>query len=410
MLHSPHASEAAPRARSWWFACAVLFASIPPAMAFAHRSAPLFGTAAALLALAACAREGALPVLCRQAEAALLTRLGAAATVFLIYGALSIAWSPAPASSLYAYGEFLVAILAGFVLALSLPARAPRWLWILLAALAIGATWVLLIDLALGLPVRRAMGWRMNTFVYNRPALTLLVIAPPLLTALIEQRHRLLALAVAGFVAAAILQSESGAAKLGALVALGAYGAGRWLRPVALATATATIVLALALAPLAGDMLQRLLPSAAHQALATSNSQARVDIWRSFGAAVKYQPWFGAGFAPGSSFPDSPKVADLDPAYRTFLVAGHPHNGALQIWSELGAAGAFVAVLVLCLILRSLSGLPPASFAAGLAVFAAAAAVSFVGHGLWQGWWAASIGAAIVAIRMLAREERERAR
>jgi exopolysaccharide production protein ExoQ len=402
---SPAVSE---RARPLWWACAAVFACMPPAMAFAHRSAPLFVTLATVLALMACAREGSLPALAGEAKASLRTPLGAAALVFLLYAALSLVWSPARGKSLYAYGELILPLGASFVLALTLPERAPRWLWLLLGLFAVGATLVLLIDLSLGLPVRRAMRWRMNTFVYNRPALTLLVMAPPLITALAMQGRRWLGLIVAFFLAVAIFQSESGAAKLGLLVALGAYTVARWHRAAALAIATAAVVAAVALAPVTGQIMRRAMPAAAHQALAASSSQTRVDVWRSFGAAVREQPWLGAGFSPGPAFTNSPGAAAIDSAYQFFLKAGHPHNGALQIWSELGAIGAFLALLVLCLILRGLSGLPPATFAAAVATMAAATAASLVGHGLWQGWWPAAIGAAIVCVLMLRRLEEEK--
>jgi O-Antigen ligase len=379
-------------------------------MAFAHRSAPLFATLAAVLALLACHREGSLRGLLEQAKASLLSPLGVAALAFLLYALVSIAWSPARGRSLYAYGEFILSLLAGFALALTLPRRAPRWLWILLALFAVGATLVVLIDLFLGLPVRRTMGWRMNTFIYNRPALTLLVVAPPLLTALLEQGRRWVTVLAAVFIAAAILQSESGAAKLGLVIAAASYAIARWSRPAALAAATAGIVAAVVLAPVTGQIMRRAMPASAHQALATSSSQARVDIWRGFGAAVQKQPWFGAGFAPGPAFQQSQGALAVDPAYRFFLQVGHPHNGALQIWSELGAVGAFLALLVLCLVLRGLSGLPPASFASAIAVIAAATSASLVGHGLWQGWWPTAIGAAIVCVLMLRGQEKEKAR
>jgi O-antigen ligase len=399
---------AADRARSLWWGCAVVFACMPPAMAFAHRSAPLFVTLAAVLALLACLREGSLAALLDAANAALRMPLGMAALAFLLYAALSIAWSPAPGVSLYAYGELILPLAAGFVLALTLPERAPRWLWLLLGLFATGACLVLLIDLSLGLPVRRAMAWRMNTFVYNRPALTLLVMAPPLVTALAIKGRKSLALTVAVFLAAAIFQSESGAAKLGLVVALGAYALARWSRAAALAGASAAVVAAVALAPVTGPIMRRAMPPAAHEALAGSSSQTRVDIWRSFGTAVREQPWLGAGFAPGPAFARSPGATAADSAYQFFLRAGHPHNGALQIWSELGAVGAFFAILVLCLILRGMSGLPPATFAAAVATMAAAMAASLVGHGLWQGWWPAAIAAAIVCVLMLRRLEEEK--
>ena len=36
-----------------------------------------------------------------------------------------------------------------------------------------------------------------------------------------------------------------------------------------------------------------------------------------------------------------------------------------------------------------------------LALLGGVAAVSLVGHGAWQGWWAAAVGAAIVWFRSL---------
>jgi hypothetical protein len=42
---------------------------------------------------------------------------------------------------------------------------------------------------------------------------------------------------------------------------------------------------------------------------------------------------------------------------------------------------------------------------AAAALLGAAASVSLIGHGAWQGWWAASIGAAVVWFRVAARQE-----
>jgi O-Antigen ligase len=405
----PPSPDAESRARPLWWASATVFACMPPAMAFAHRSAPLFVTLAAFLALLASLREGSLPALLQEAKAVLRRPLGIAALAFLLYAFISIAWSPARGVSLYAFGEFVLPLAAGFVLALTLPARAPRWLWVLLALFAIGAALTLLIDLFLDLPVRRALGWRMNTFVYNRPALTLLVVAPPLLTALWGQELRRLALVVAVFLGAAILRSDSGAATLGLIVGGAAYAVARWARPVALAAATAAVVGAIALAPVTGELLERAIPASAHAGLSMTSSRARIDIWRSVASVVREQPWLGAGFAPGPAFARSPGALAVDPGYRFFLEVGHPHNGALQIWSELGAIGAFLGLAVLCLVLRGMSGLPPASFAAAVSLMGAVSAASLVGHGLWQGWWPAVIGAAIVCLLMLRRAEKERA-
>jgi O-antigen ligase len=78
------------------------------------------------------------------------------------------------------------------------------------------------------------------------------------------------------------------------------------------------------------------------------------------------------------------------------LAIGHPHSTPLQVWIELGAVGAFLALVVLLLLLRNLGRQPHMIRSLSLALFAGAASVALVGHGAWQGWWAASLGAAVV--------------
>jgi O-antigen ligase len=240
---------------------------------------------------------------------------------------------------------------------------------------------------------------RWNTFIFNRSALTLLVLAPPLLGLVSHPERRWRAAALAGILAFTVLYSESGAAALGLLVGSGAYLVARWSRRLALALAAAALVGAVASAPVAGELFARAIPPAAHARLAETNSQARVDIWRSFGAAVRQAPWTGSGFGPGAAFAVTPAAQRVDPSFRGLLSVGHTHNAALQIWAELGAVGALLGLLVLCLVLRALARLPEGRFAPRFALMAAVTAVAVVGHGAWQGWWAAAIGAAVVWFR-----------
>jgi O-antigen ligase len=266
--------------------------------------------------------------------------------------------------------------------------------------MAVLACALMLVDLSTVMALRRMAGTRWNSFIYNRTALTLLVLLPPLLWGLMSEGRIWLAAAAAVPIAVAIQKSDSGAAVLGLVVAAAAYVIAHVSRRAALAAATAGIVLAVALAPVAGELTQAAIPAGLHERLKGSNSQARVDIWRSFGAAVREQPWLGAGFSPGAAFPESAGAKRVDPGYATLLAVGHPHNGALQLWTDLGAVGAALALLVLGLILRLLAALPDGLFAPAFALVAAAVAVSLVGHGLWQGWWAAAIGAAVVWFRI----------
>ena len=400
MSAPPHLRSASPAAEALVRAAAVLLAALPLAMAIAHRSAPLVVVIAMILVLAALTLEGRLGALLREARSAALTPLGTASLAFLAFALLSIAWSPDRNTSLYGFIEFVVPISGALGLALALPGRTPRFAFRLLAVMAILACVLMLADLWTVMALRRMAGGRWNSFIYNRPALTLVVLLPPLLWGLVGEGRRWLAAGTAALVGLAIQQSDSGAAVLGLGAAATAYVVARVSRAAALAMATAGIVLAVVLAPVAGELTQGAIPASWHERLQGSNSQARVDIWRSFGAAVREQPWLGAGFSAGPAFPQSAGAKRLDPAYATLLAVGHPHNGALQLWTELGAVGAALALVVLGFTLRLVAALPDDLFAPAFALLAAAVSVSLVGHGLWQGWWAAAIGSAIVWLRV----------
>jgi len=71
----------------------------------------------------------------------------------------------------------------------------------------------------------------------------------------------------------------------------------------------------------------------------------------------------------------------------------HPHNGALQVWLELGAVGALVGALIVLVVVSRLTSeaLTPTARAAGLAAFATAAIEMSLSYGIWQSWWIATL-------------------
>jgi O-antigen ligase len=79
----------------------------------------------------------------------------------------------------------------------------------------------------------------------------------------------------------------------------------------------------------------------------------------------------------------------------------HPHDGALQIWLELGAAGAILAATFWWLALSRLSRREPNLAVIGVAcsasVYLLFGALSF---GVWQGWWL-GLGALVAAAAAL---------
>ena len=381
---------------------AVALALVAPVMALANRSSPLVVGIAALLFLAGAVAEY------RGRAASLLiaplrSPLGLAALAFLGWCLVSLSWSPFPVLWGRVLSEFLPTLIAASILARLAPARLPAWALPLGASLLAAACLYIVASLTLDLAPQVWLGQRVALFMFNRPLLTVLLIAGPLAAFLALRGHRLAGGALLAVAALAILRSISGAAALGLLAGGVMFAAGRLFpRAVALGAAMLVLGLAFALAPVEGDILHRLMPEAAHERLTQSSSRARVAIAQSFGAAVAQAPWIGSGYGMGPRFAEVPAAQALEPEMRAMLAVGHPHNTFLQIWSELGLVGAVLAALIAFLALRAASALPRLLFATALGLLGAAVAVMFVEHGAWQGWWTAGLGAAITWLRAAA--------
>ena len=381
---------------------AVALALVAPVMVLANRSSPLVVGIAALLFLAGAVAEH------RGRALSLLTGplrspLGLAALAFLGWCLVSLAWSPFPALWGRVLSEFLPTLIAASILARLAPARLPAWALPLGAGLLAVACLTIVASLALDLAPQVWLGQRVALFMFNRPLLTVLLIAGPIAAFLALRGHRLASGALLAVAALAILRSISGAAALGLFAGGVMFAVGRLLpRSVALWLAALVLGLAFALAPVEGDILHRLMPEAAHERLTQSSSRARVAIAQSFGAAVAQAPWIGSGYGTALRFAEVPAAQALEPEMRAMLAVGHPHNTFLQIWSELGFVGALLGALVAFLALRAASALPRLLFATALGLLGAAVAVMFVEHGAWQGWWTAGCGAAITWLRAAA--------
>ena len=142
------------------------------------------------------------------------------------------------------------------------------------------------------------------------------------------------------------------------------------------------------------------LPPALHSELAGSHSRDRVDIWLSFGAALREAPLVGHGFGSAARLGAAAVAGAVAPAHATYLAVGHPHSAPLQVWVELGAIGAALAIASLFLLVWRMTGWSREARLFGLPLLAAVASVSLVGQGAWQGWWPAAIGASIVLFRL----------
>jgi O-antigen ligase len=152
-----------------------------------------------------------------------------------------------------------------------------------------------------------------------------------------------------------------------------------------------------------------MIPASMHQMLASGHSRERVALWTSFGAVVRKQPFMGGGFNVSPHMAETAVAKKVPARQRRMLAIGHPHNAALQIWTELGAVGAVLALGIVLLILYYVALQPHPIGSMSLALIAGATPVALVGHGAWQGWWAASLGSAIIWLLVVNRLRSETA-
>lgn len=385
-------------------------AVMPLAMWLANRSAPLMLALAALACLFEVWREGRLAQETLRLRFALRGWTGLASLAFLAYALLSLAWSHRPAASLAMWFELAIPLASGLVVALFWPQRAPRWagqamgLGVVLAAL------LSLTELQWGTALREAVGLRPHSFVFNRTVISLLLPAIPLVVALLSGRVWLPALGLAAIVALAAFVSESGAARLGVMAAAAAALAAWFVPRLALGLAASGLAALLLIAPIQGEIADRLIPQSLHAEMQQSHSRDRVDIWLSFGEAIRRRPLFGAGFGTSGSFDRHPVAAEVPEARRMLLAVGHPHSAEVQIWAELGVAGAILLLWGGLAMLARIRALAAPARVAPLAALAAAVAIAAVGHGAWQGWWIAVLAATVIWSRWLARKTQAEAK
>lgn len=371
--------------------------ALPLAMWIANRSAPLMlALAAAAFCAAALAEEGWRPSL-HRAAALLRGPIGLALSGFLLWSLVTIAWSHRPSASLAAWGEFALPLTCGVAIAASGRFRPGPALGRALAIVVAVAAVMMMAELATGLAIRRALDiGRQVTYMFNRPVLTCLILAPVALAALPWQgpsRRWSIALAVPVVLAVAwaCLGSESGAAGFGLLVLVVAAAAALLAPRLAWAAVTLAFVATMILAPVVGRLGDAVLPAALHERLANSHSRDRVDIWLSFGEATLARPVRGAGFGTSPTLDRHPVAAEVTEPRRPLLAVGHPHNAPLQAWTETGGVGVVLLTFAGLALLMRLKGLPGPDLAPRLGLFASAFAVAAVAHGAWQGWWIAAL-------------------
>lgn len=122
------------------------------------------------------------------------------------------------------------------------------------------------------------------------------------------------------------------------------------------------------------------------QALLGASWDARLDIWSFATARIMEHPLLGWGLDASRTFGNS--------------IPLHTHDGALQVWLELGAVGALLMATAWLFLLKAIYDLVEVD--RRLAAVAAASACAYlmigaVSFGVWQEWWLA-LGALAFAV------------
>lgn len=381
-----------------------LLAVMPLGMALVNRSAQPLLAAAALVTLLARLSAGDLGAVRDRVAGLLRTPIGLGCLAFLVFAGISIAWSHHPKISASVYGELLVAAGAAFWLHAALPRTVPSWaIKLAVVGIAIGCL-TIAAELTTGMTFRASLGIRNYNFIFKRSVSAILILGWPLAAFLWITGRRPIAVATALLFGIATYMAHSSATAVGLAVGIVAAFLAAFAPRLATRTIAAALAVGMLAAPVLGDVSARLLSTQFVEKLHFAHAADRIAIWQSFGEVVKRRPLGGAGFGTSSVMAQEPVAAEVPPERRVLLGAWHPHNGYLQVWSETGAVGAVLFGVTLVLALLGLGRLAPVQIATGCAMVASAAAIMLVGHGIWQGWWSAVIGASSLWIARLPAE------
>lgn len=130
-----------------------------------------------------------------------------------------------------------------------------------------------------------------------------------------------------------------------------------------------------------------------------SSATHRMFMWRFATDAIIEGPLalgFGAGASRG--FPGAAEKV----MWGIELMPLHPHNGALQVWLELGIFGAVIFAILGILIYRATQHSSGAQLGIYAAIMVAFISPWMLSYGIWQSWWlalgwlAAAIGRGIL--------------
>jgi O-antigen ligase len=315
-------------------------------------------------------------------------------------------WSPVPFHGAQTAIRLVVLVLVGWCLidvARHASAYAGHgvllaWTGGVLAALAMIA-----IEVAFDQPIYRTLtATSFDTAVMlsriNRGATFLAMVVWPLAVALWANYGRGSAIGVVLVTAGTIMLTPSDTAKVAILLGIALFGLAwvRWhLGAVAIAIG---LVVGVAASPWTVQGVHHL---GVHKLdMMPVNAVLRIDYWAYAGDVALQRPVAGLGFE--SSRKISAMAGDRLPDADGLEVLFHPHNAGLQLWLELGAVGALLALGVAAFTIRACRRADGLMQAGALTVLGVTTQIALVTYSLWQTQWVATMLWAVMATVLLA--------
>lgn len=327
------------------------------------------------------------------------TLLGA----LLLWASVSAAWSVDPGHSLLTSGRLIGIFAAGLALTAAADAlERPRQL---LRCFYTG----LILALVLAQLQFHTDGLLTRPFVtrgffapqLNQATDTLAILVLPAAATLVYQGQAGLGL----LVAATTLMTIYGLVGTAAKTALGSgvlFGALFYLSPRIIAWLAAILsVLIIVTAPLTFTRIARLGGVVETAERVKFSAWHRLMIWSFAGDRIAEHPLSGWGLDASRAIPGANEPISEG---RVWLPL-HPHNGAIQVWLELGVPGATLFALITARLWLGLAAAQwPRLFAAtaGASLMTALVAANAT-YGMWQEWWIGTLWFSLFLVLVMAR-------
>ncbi|WP_430512208.1 O-antigen ligase family protein [Pannonibacter phragmitetus] len=370
-----------------------VFAALPPVLTFARISPPLFMAVAVVAAFGlgwAYSGQRMFKGLSKRLRSPLLwVSLFCLALMFL-----SVNWTPEAVQmrGLNSTTGALFCVVAAGILCISIDAlpevvltRMVRRIGTaLLFALPVTAILIFIQYNTAG-AVNAAIGADSANYILNRSAVAIAIFIP--FAALAAPQSKWLKCILLAGCAAATFQTESSSAQLGVLlITLLLVPALIWPR-LTYRVVAAGMLLTFLFMPLIVGHVNSMIPQAIHDRVSYGSLTIRGLIWTEYANLLPNRLWFGYGMEASKVADKLPEVASYPPERVELLSLGHSHNAAVQLWFELGLAGAVLFAIAMALALLRIGRLKARDLTAATLTLAVIYGVSVVSHGAWQGWW-----------------------